>query len=99
MPRSEALKEAQKRYRAKQDKYENIKRINTKSNKKRYAEDETFRENAKLKQREYYKKRKEKMKQEQDIKENQEQDIKENQEEQDIKENQEVQENQEEQKL
>ena len=35
MPRSEALKEAQKRYRAKQDKYENIKRINTKSNKKK----------------------------------------------------------------
>jgi hypothetical protein len=87
MPRSEALKEAQKRYRAKQDKYENIKKINAKSNKKRYAEDETFRENAKMKQREYYLKRKEKKQQEQ------EQDIKENQE------VQEVQENQEEQKL
>ena len=89
MPRSEALKEAQKRYRAKQDKYENIKKINTKSNKKRYAEDETFRENAKLKQREYYQRKKEKMKQEQE----QEQDIKENEEieeTQDIKENEEI---------
>ena len=93
MPRSEALKEAQKRYRAKQDKYENIKRINTKSNKKRYAEDETFRENAKLKQREYYKKRKEKMKQEQ------EQDIKENQEQENQEQENQEQENQEEEKL
>jgi len=92
MPRSEALKEAQKRYRAKQDKYENIKKINTKSNKKRYAEDETFRENAKLKQREYYQRKKEKMKQEQE--QEQEQDIKENEEieeTQDIKENEEIQ--------
>lgn len=61
MVRSEALKNAQKKYRAKQDKYDNIKRINTKSNKKRYANDETFRENAKLKQKEYYLIRKEKI--------------------------------------
>jgi len=90
MPRSEALKEAQKRYRAKQDKYDNIKKINTKSNKKRYAEDETFRENAKLKQREYYQIKKERIKQEkeQDIKENEDieetPDIKENDENEEI---------------
>lgn len=78
MPRSEALKEAQKRYRAKADKYEKIKLINTKSNKKRYAEDETFRENAKLKQREYYEKRKEaKKNKEQEGKEIEEQENKE----------------------
>ena len=59
MPRSEALKEAQKRYRAKQDKYEIVKKINTKSNTKRYKEDEEFREKQKLRQREYYIKKKE----------------------------------------
>ena len=87
MPRSEALKEAQKRYRAKQDKYEKIKKINTKSNVKRYAEDEEFREKAKMKQREYYriKKEKKKQEQEQNIKEDQEvHDIKENEEEQNV---------------
>jgi len=63
MARSEALKEAQKRYRAKQDKYENIKKINAKSNKKKYAENEEFRERAKRIQKEYYKLKKEKKKQ------------------------------------
>tara|TARA_R110000803_G_scaffold152284_1_gene217372 strand:+ start:222 stop:470 length:249 start_codon:yes stop_codon:yes gene_type:complete len=62
MVRSEALKEAQKRYRAKQDKYENIKKINTKSNTKRYREDEVFREKQKARQREYYARKKEKLK-------------------------------------
>ena len=78
MVRSEALKEAQKRYRAKQDKYENIKKINTKSNTKRYREDEVFREKQKARQREYYAMRKEKIKQEQEQEQEQEQDIKEN---------------------
>jgi len=67
MVRSEALKEAQKRYRAKQDKYENIKKINAKSNTKRYREDEEFREKQKARQREYYLKKKEKLKAEQVI--------------------------------
>jgi hypothetical protein len=82
MPRSEALKEAQKRYRAKPDKYEKIKKINTKSNVKRYAEDEEFREKAKLKQKEYNRIKKEKKKQEQE--QEQEHDIKENEEEQNV---------------
>tara|TARA_R110000803_G_scaffold131921_1_gene199152 strand:+ start:1623 stop:1862 length:240 start_codon:yes stop_codon:yes gene_type:complete len=59
MVRSEALKEAQKRYRAKQDKYEIVKKINTKSNTKRYKEDAEFREKQKVRQREYYLKKKE----------------------------------------
>ena len=47
MPRSEALKQAQLKYRLKDEKYKNIKSINARSNKKRYAEDEEFREKMK----------------------------------------------------
>tara|TARA_R110001592_G_scaffold4008_2_gene22652 strand:- start:338 stop:577 length:240 start_codon:yes stop_codon:yes gene_type:complete len=60
MPRSEALKQAQLKYRLKDEKYKNIKSINARSNKKRYAEDEEFREKMKARSAEQYKIKKEK---------------------------------------
>ena len=58
MVRSEALKKAQQRYRQKADKYEKIKAINAKSNRKRYNEDEELRQKKLAKMREYNQTRK-----------------------------------------
>lgn len=44
MPRTEAQKRAQKKYRQKADKYEKIKEINARSNRKRYHEDPELRQ-------------------------------------------------------
>ena len=58
MVRSEALKKAQQKYRQKADKYEKIKAINAKSNRKRYKEDEELRQKKLAKMREYNQTRK-----------------------------------------
>lgn len=60
MVRSEAQKKAQLKYRLNEEKYNIVKSINARSNKKRYAEDEEFREKMKARQREQYKIKKEK---------------------------------------
>ena len=64
MVRSDAQKKAHLKYRDNAEKYEIVKSINRKSNKKRYAEDPEFREKMKAKQKEQYQKKKEKIKQE-----------------------------------
>lgn len=60
MARTEAQKKAQLKYRLNEEKYNKVKSINARSNKKRYAEDEEFREKMKARQREQYKIKKEK---------------------------------------
>lgn len=60
MVRTEAQKKAQLKYRQNPEKYEKVKSINARSNKKRYAEDEEFREKMKARQRELYLIKKEK---------------------------------------
>tara|TARA_B110000285_G_scaffold148763_1_gene166027 strand:+ start:308 stop:610 length:303 start_codon:yes stop_codon:yes gene_type:complete len=67
MVRSEAQKKAQIKYRNKEEKYDKVKSINRKSNNKKYAEDEEFREKMKARQKEQYHKKKEKMKKEKEI--------------------------------
>lgn len=64
MPRSEAQKKAHIKYRENAEKYDKVKSINRKSNKKRYAEDPVFREKMKARQKEQYRIKKEKIKQE-----------------------------------
>lgn len=54
MVRTEAQKRAQKKYREKADKYENIKRINRESNKKRYHEDPELRQRKINQMKEYH---------------------------------------------
>ena len=60
MTRTESQKKAQIKYRLNEEKYNKVKSINARSNKKRYAEDEAFREKMKERQREQYKIKKEK---------------------------------------
>ena len=67
MVRSEAQKKAHMKYRDNAEKYEIVKSINRKSNKKRYAEDEEFRNKMKAKQKERYQIRKEKKRQEKEL--------------------------------
>tara|TARA_B110000285_G_scaffold87952_1_gene100856 strand:+ start:178 stop:459 length:282 start_codon:yes stop_codon:yes gene_type:complete len=67
MVRSEAQKKAQIKYRENAEKYDIVKSINRKSNKKRYAEDEEFRNKMKARQKERYRIKKEKKIKEQEI--------------------------------
>tara|TARA_B110000285_G_C15050572_1_gene576736 strand:- start:902 stop:1183 length:282 start_codon:yes stop_codon:yes gene_type:complete len=67
MPRTEAQKKAQLKYRNKEEKYNIVKSINRKSNNKKYAEDDEFREKMKARQKEQYQIKKEKKKKEQEL--------------------------------
>jgi len=67
MVRSEAQKKAQIKYRENAEKYDIVKSINRKSNKKKYAEDEEFRNKMKAKQKERYRIKKEKKIKEQEL--------------------------------
>ena len=67
MVRTEAQKKAHLKYRENSEKYDIVKSINRKSNKKRYAEDEEFRNKMKAKQKERYQIKKEKKRQEKEL--------------------------------